>query len=89
MNRSKNKSNKENLRNDREKKKRKKKIVLKPSDVIDYHQVDVLVAFMTEQYKIKPRRLTRLTLKQQRQLSQAVKRARLLKLLPYVKTTES
>ena len=85
----KNKSPKESNKNSKEKKKKRKKVVLKPNDVLDYHQVDVLLSFMTEQNKIKPRRLTHLTLKQQRQLSKAVKRARLLTLIPYVKTIEN
>ena len=61
---------------------------LKPEETIDYKQVDVLLSFLTEHGKIKPRRVTRLTLKQQRQLSRAVKRARFLDLLPFVTCVE-
>nr|QNO36030.1 ribsomal protein S18 [Sargassum hemiphyllum var. chinense]QPZ94203.1 ribosomal protein S18 [Sargassum hemiphyllum var. chinense] len=57
---------------------------LKPNEKIDYKQVDILVSFLTEHGKIKSRRSTELTLKQQRQLSRAIKTARSLNLLPFV-----
>ena len=56
---------------------------IKPGDPIDYKDVDLLKKFITERGKILPRRLTGLTAKQQRELTQAVKRARLLALLPF------
>ena len=62
---------------------------LKPNETIDYKQVDVLLSFLTEHGKIKSRRSTRLTLKQQRQLSRSVKRARFLDLLPFVTCVEN
>ncbi|CAL8412657.1 unnamed protein product [Sargassum natans] len=61
---------------------------LKPNEKIDYKQVDILVSFLTEHGKIKSRRSTELTLKQQRQLSRAVKTARSLNLLPFVTSLE-
>ncbi|CAM9092978.1 unnamed protein product [Discosporangium mesarthrocarpum] len=61
---------------------------LKSSDKIEYKQIDILLSFLTEQGKIKSRYLTHLTLKQQRQLARAVKRARLLNLLPFSKSNE-
>ncbi len=57
---------------------------IKPGDPIDYKDVDLLKKFITERGKILPRRLTGLTAKQQRDLTNAVKRARILALLPFV-----
>ena len=57
---------------------------LKPGDPIDYKDVDLLKKFITERGKILPRRLTGLTAKQQRDLTNAVKRARIVALLPFV-----
>ena len=51
---------------------------------IDYKDPDFLLKFVNEQGKILPRRLTGTSLKYQRQLSRAIKRARHLALLPYV-----
>ena len=45
--------------------------------------VDLLSRYLTESGKIKPRRKTGATAKQQRILSKAIKRARQLALLPY------
>ena len=57
---------------------------IKPGDPIDYKDVDLLKKFITERGKILPRRLTGLTAKQQRDLTNAVKRARIVVLLPFV-----
>ncbi|MFQ3615995.1 MAG: 30S ribosomal protein S18 [Cyanobacteriota bacterium] len=57
---------------------------IKPGDPIDYKDVELLRKFITERGKILPRRITGLTAKQQRDLTQAIKRARLLALLPFV-----
>ena len=57
---------------------------IKPGDPIDYKDVDLLKKFLTERGKILPRRLTGLTAKQQRDLTTAVKRARIVALLPFV-----
>ena len=46
--------------------------------------VDVKKKFLNEQGKILPRRITGTSLKFQRRVAQAVKRARHLALLPYV-----
>lgn len=51
---------------------------------IDYKDPDFLVKFINDQGKILPRRITGTSLKYQRRLSQAVKRARHLALLPFV-----
>jgi small subunit ribosomal protein S18 len=57
---------------------------IKPNEPIDYKDIDLLRKFISEQGKILPRRVTGLTAKQQRQLTRAVKRARILALLPFV-----
>jgi len=59
---------------------------IKPGDPIDYKDVDLLRKFITERGKILPRRISGLTAKQQRDLTTAIKRARMLALLPYVNT---
>jgi small subunit ribosomal protein S18 len=46
--------------------------------------VELLSKFLTEQGKILPRRMTGLTTKQQTRLTKAVKRARMLSLLPFI-----
>jgi small subunit ribosomal protein S18 len=51
---------------------------------IDYKDANFLLKFVNEQGKILPRRLTGTSLKFQRKVAQAVKRARHLSLLPYV-----
>ena len=57
---------------------------IKPGDPIDYKDVELLKKFITDRGKILPRRLTGLTAKQQRDLTSAVKRARIIALLPFV-----
>ncbi|HCF30721.1 MAG TPA: 30S ribosomal protein S18 [Cyanobacteria bacterium UBA11049] len=57
---------------------------IKPQDPIDYKDVDLLRKFITERGKILPRRLTGLTAKQQRDLTLAIKRARIVALLPFI-----
>ena len=51
---------------------------------IDYKDPDFLMKFVNEQGKILPRRLTGTSLKYQRKLARAIKRARHLALMPYV-----
>ncbi|MGH1433960.1 MAG: 30S ribosomal protein S18 [Lewinella sp.] len=51
---------------------------------IDYKDADFLLSFVNEQGKILPRRITGNSLKYQRKVSAAIKRARHLSLLPYV-----
>ncbi|MGK7892038.1 MAG: 30S ribosomal protein S18 [Leptolyngbyaceae cyanobacterium] len=57
---------------------------INPKEPIDYKDVDLLRKFITERGKILPRRITGLTAKQQRRLTVAVKRARILALLPFI-----
>ena len=51
---------------------------------IDYKDANFLLQFVNEQGKILPRRITGNSLKYQRKVAEAVKRARHLALLPYV-----
>jgi small subunit ribosomal protein S18 len=51
---------------------------------IDYKEPDFLLQFVNEQGKILPRRLTGNSLKYQRKVATAIKRARHLALMPYV-----
>ncbi|MEO3707369.1 30S ribosomal protein S18 [Trichormus azollae] len=57
---------------------------IKPGEPIDYKDVDLLRKFITERGKILPRRITGLTSQQQRELTLAIKRARILALLPFI-----
>ena len=51
---------------------------------IDYKDVDTLRKFITERGKILPRRITGTCAKHQRSLALAIKRARIIALLPFV-----
>ena len=51
--------------------------------VIDYKEVKVLKSFLTERGKIIPRRIYGNCAKHQRQMTEAIKRARQIALLPY------
>jgi small subunit ribosomal protein S18 len=55
--------------------------------VIDYKDAKTLKSFVTERGKIVPRRIYGTCAKHQRQLTEAVKRARQLALLPYMGST--
>lgn len=57
---------------------------IKPQDPIDYKDIELLRKFVTERGKILPRRITGLTAKQQRDLTVAIKRARLLAMMPFI-----
>lgn len=56
---------------------------------IDYKDIDLLSLFLTEQGKILPRRATGVTVQQQRKLTKAIKRARIVSLLPFVASNEN
>ena len=55
---------------------------------IDYKDIYLLKLFITEQGKILPRRATGITVQQQRQIAKAIKRARIVSLLPFVTSNE-
>lgn len=56
-----------------------------PILLLNYKDVTTLSRFLTEQGKILPKRTTKVTARFQRQLGTAVKRARFLALLPYIR----
>jgi len=66
--------------------KRKKYCRFKKNKIkyVDYKDPVFLKKFLNEQGKILPRRITGTSLKYQRKVSQAIKRARHLAILPYV-----
>lgn len=51
---------------------------------IDYKDPEFLIQFINEQGKLLPRRITGNSLKYQRRVATAIKRARHLAMLPYV-----
>ena len=51
---------------------------------IDYKDTRLLQRFISERGKIVPSRITAVSTKKQRELAQAIKRARFLGLLPYM-----
>lgn len=52
--------------------------------IIDYKDIRLLSDFVSERGKIVPARITAVSNKKQRELAQAIKRARHLGLLPYL-----
>lgn len=63
---------------------RRKKTPIKPGENIDYKNIGLLRKFISEQGKILSKRVTRLTSKQQRAMTRAIKSARILALLPFI-----
>jgi small subunit ribosomal protein S18 len=57
---------------------------VKLEQTINYKDINLLKVFITEHGKILSRRTTNLTVKQQKQLKNSIKRARILNLLPFV-----
>jgi len=51
---------------------------------IDYKDVELLKRFISERGKILPRRVTGTSAKNQRKVTTAIKRARIMALLPFV-----
>ena len=49
----------------------------------DYKHVETLKSFVSESDKIVPRRVSRLSAEQQRQLTRAIKRARQASIMPF------
>ena len=58
------------------------------ADAIDYKDLEMLKQYISETGKITPSRITGTKAKYQRQLSNAIKRARYLALLPYTDSHE-
>nr|YP_009556688.1 ribosomal protein S18 [Phytolacca acinosa]YP_010533518.1 ribosomal protein S18 [Phytolacca americana]QBE87168.1 ribosomal protein S18 [Phytolacca americana var. americana]QBC69067.1 ribosomal protein S18 [Phytolacca acinosa]UXX44585.1 ribosomal protein S18 [Phytolacca americana]UYS91313.1 ribosomal protein S18 [Phytolacca americana]UYS91397.1 ribosomal protein S18 [Phytolacca americana] len=57
---------------------------IQSGDRIDYRNMSLISRFISEQGKILARRVNRLTLKQQRLITIAIKQARILSLLPFL-----
>lgn len=57
-------------------------------DYVDYKDVELLQRYLTPSCKIVPRRVSGLCQKHQRMVANAIKRARIVALLPFVKTYE-
>ena len=53
-------------------------------DYVDYKDVDLLKHFISERGKILPRRVTGTSAKNQRKVANAIKRALIMGLLPFV-----
>ena len=51
---------------------------------VDYKDIDLLKRFISERGRILPRRVTGTYAKNQRKLTKAIKRARIMGLLPFV-----
>jgi small subunit ribosomal protein S18 len=56
---------------------------IQSGDRIDYRNISLISRFISQQGKILSRRVNRLTLKQQRLITIAIKQARILSLLPF------
>ena len=54
------------------------------TEVIDYKDVDKLKKYVTERGKILPKRITGTCAEHQRAVTTAIKRARIVALMPYV-----
>nr|YP_009741753.1 ribosomal protein S18 [Parashorea chinensis]QID76596.1 ribosomal protein S18 [Parashorea chinensis] len=57
---------------------------IQSGDQIDYRNIGLISRFISEQGKILSRRVNRLTLKQQRLITLAIKQARILSSLPFL-----
>lgn len=66
------------------KKRKKCPFVAAKIEHIDYKDIETLSQFITEKGKILPRRITGVSHYNQKQLTQAIKRARYMALLPFV-----
>ena len=78
----------QNRRNDRGERRGRKKVcyfTVNKIEHIDFKDVDLLKKYITERGKILPRRITGTSAKYQRKLAIAIKRARHMALLPFVK----
>ncbi len=59
------------------------KYTKKNETAFDYKDISYLKKFISEKGKITPRRISYISIKRQKDLSNAIKRARYLALLPY------
>nr|QHE65898.1 ribosomal protein S18 [Corydalis trisecta] len=63
---------------------RKRVSRIKPGDRIEYRNLSLISRFISDEGKILSRRVNRVTLKEQRLITLAVKQARFLSLLPFL-----
>ena len=68
----------------RSKKKKKCPFTLSGVKDVDYKDIETLTKFITEKGKILPRRITGVSAFHQKRLTLAIKRARMMALLPFV-----
>ncbi|MCE3232562.1 MAG: ribosomal protein S18p [Rickettsiaceae bacterium] len=54
------------------------------AEVIDYKNIALLGRYVSERGRIMPSRISSVSLKKQRELARAIKRARQLALMPYI-----
>lgn len=71
------------MKKEKRKKKRQCNFCADKIDVIDYKDVPRLRRYITERGKIIPRRINGNCARHQRQLTRAIKRARVMALLPF------
>lgn len=71
------------MKKDRRKKRRQCNFCADKIESIDYKEIPKLRRYVTERGKILPRRITGNCAHHQRQLTIAIKRARIVALLPY------
>lgn len=71
------------MKRDRRKKRRQCNWCADKIEVVDYKEIPRLRRYITERGKILPRRITGNCANHQRQLTVAIKRARIMALLPY------
>ena len=74
----------ENRRHDGMRRKKVCQFCSDNAEAMDYKDVDKLKKYITERGKILPKRVTGTCAKHQRELTVAIKRARIMALLPYV-----
>lgn len=63
---------------------RRRLLPIQPGDQIEYRNMSLINRFISEKGKILSRRVNRLTLKQQRLITIAIKQARILSSLPFL-----
>ncbi len=73
------------MRRDRGRKPKKKicSFCVEKIDSVDYKQYEKLKRFVTERGKVLPRRISGNCAKHQRQLTRAIKKARIMALMPF------
>jgi ribosomal protein S18 len=59
-------------------------VLKKFNNIIDYKNIKLLKAFLTKYGKIRSRRKTRISIQKQRKIAKSIRKARALKLIPFV-----